>query len=258
VTETEQIDVDEKPVTVNTLSNGKIEVEVPEGLTPEAREKFISDVKEKSKTVGSYYRKLEELNVEKQDPAWIAFKEAYERGEDSTKAADPAVAQPTEKTLLEELGLTSKEQLTDYIVDNSFDYAEAIDRRAKEAAKRVTTETMEQDRVNGIRRAAELKLETEITTAGFDPKEVKAYARFLGSAEVTPAVFEAYRLKHAPKTDPVVQARLKAHEDQVQYIDIGSGRNNLRAGKLDQKAFEKLSDDDLAKTKTQLMDIARR
>lgn len=255
VTETEQIEIDGQPVTVNTLESGVIEVPVPEGLTQEARDKFIADVKEKSKTVGSYYRKLQELNVQQSDPAWIAFKQAYEQGTEDKKEAKQAVEQPKVTALWEDLGLDGPETLADYIVDHPDAYAQVVERRAQEASRKAMVEEMARQLEANQKIISEGELERQIREAGLDPKEVRAYAAYL-KAPFSAQVFEAYRLRHAPKTDPVVQARLQAQEDQIQFVDCGTGRSSLRTGTITKERLAQLSRDDLRKVKELLMEQA--
>lgn len=251
IKETEEVEHNGETYQVATLTDGKLVIEVPKGLDEEEAEKFVSAIQEKSKTVGSYYKKLQELRQEQQNPAWIKFKEAYEKGELTDEdtpakektAGEPAENQPTEEPIWKYLGLKSEDDLEDYIADYPLKYAKALEQRSKEAvAANVQAELKRaEDEVN--RKAAEIALESTIKGAGHDPAEVRAYARF-NSMPYGERAYELYRLEHAPKVDPVIEARIKAQREQVTFIDRGT-RSRVFQSDLDTTDLRSLTREQL-------------
>lgn len=255
IAETEQLEIDGQIVTVNTLESGTIEVPVPDGLDPAARDQFIADVKEKSKTVGAYYRKLQELNSRLEDPEWQKFKEGQHAQNESANAPDPAESQPKDTALWEDLGLARPGDLADFVVDHPDEYATVVERRAREASRKTLAEEMARQREMTAQVVTESELERQIRDAGMDPKEVRSYAAYL-KAPFSAQIFEAYRLRHAPKSDPVVQARLSAQADQVQWIDSSTGRDPIRPETITKDRLSQISTDDLRRVKERLMKLA--
>lgn len=260
VKETENVEIDGEQYQVNTLKSGTIEIEIPEDLDEAGREEFVSAIREKSKTVGSYYKKLAELNQEKQNPAWLKFKEAYEKGEidqndtppEGKTTETPADDQLKEKKLWEDLGLENAEDLQDYIIDHPIEYARALEARHRRSIQSTVAEELAKRQQESDQKAAEVALEMRITDAGHDPKEVKAYAKFTG-IPFGERAFQLYQAERAPKTDPAIEARLKAQEEQVTFTNRGS-RNATTQTNTDVK---QLSPEQLAARKEHFMKQAR-
>lgn len=251
IKETEEVEHDGETYQVATLNDGKLVIEVPKGLDDEGTEQFVSAIQEKSKTVGSYYKKLQELKQEQQNPAWIKFKQAYDNGEIKDEdtpnkektAGEPAENQPKEEPIWKYLGLNGEDELEDYVADYPLEYAKALEKRAKEAiATNVQAELAKRD-ADTNRLAAEIAMESAIKSAGHDPAEVRAYAKF-NSMPYGERAYELYRLEHAPKIDPVIEARIKAQREQVTFIDRGT-RSRVYQNDLDTTDLRSLSREQL-------------
>lgn len=255
----EQVEYDGEQYAIAKRADGKIEIEIPPDLDEAGQDKFVAAIAEKSKTVGSYYKKLKELNLEKQDPAWIAFKEAYDKGEikdEEPKSEEPAADQLKEKEIWEELGLESADMLDDWIVDHPVEWARKLEERQRQAASATIAEEMNRRDAEARRIAEEMALEHRIKDLGLEPKEIRAYARF-NNMPYGERALELYRMEHAPKKDPVIEERIKAQREQITFIDRGT-RSAVTRNNLDEHDLRGLTREQIEARKKYYMDLASR
>jgi len=251
--ETEEIKVDDHDVKVEQLPDGSIQVFIPDSIQGEAREDLIKAITPKSKVISSYYRKHQLLNQDKE--AFEKYAADFKEGKitDEPKAPDQP-AQAGDDPIWKTLGLKSEDELTDFIVDHPKEFADAQREQIRKevlAATKADHEKLKAELEQGQTIKA---LETTITSAGYQPQDVKAFAKF-HEMPFGEKAFELYRLKYADKSDPVVQARLASQAKQVTYID--TSQRSIRPSTInDANDIKNLADDDLTIVTQQLIDRA--
>ncbi|MCB5259331.1 MAG: hypothetical protein LHW48_02505 [Candidatus Cloacimonetes bacterium] len=215
--ETEKLTVDGKDVTIERSVDNAIEVKLPEGLDDAEKAEFIKKVETGSKLVGSYYRKLQETN------------ERIKSLEEREKALDEREKKLTAKTstdtgeidpVWKRLGLRSEEDEEDFAIDNPAKYQKALADYLKATARQEALLELEQRERKTRAELQEQLLAQRITAAGADPQDVKAFANYY-DIPFGEKAFELYSKQNSLKTDPIIDAQIKAQRKQVRWIDPG-------------------------------------
>lgn len=218
--ETEEIVVNDTPVTVEQSVNDTITVNIPAGLSDEAKAELEATIRDKgvSKLVAAWNRKNQQVNEELKEIERIkAELSAPPKTEDKPKQAES-----TQAPLWKRLNLKNEADLEDWAVDHPEDYHREI---ARDTAEQQIAEHRAQLEKEWDARLAQLKQEqtrtqtkAQITASGYDPLEVEAFARMYGVTDLGKA-FTLYQRVHQDKSDPVLRAQKEAQSKQINFIE---------------------------------------
>lgn len=218
--ETEEISVNDTPITIERQADDTLTVKLPEGLTDEAKETLRSTIEtgEVSNLVKAWHRKNQELNQAKAE--WEAIKaklqeppETKEQPKQDTKTPDP---------LWKQLGLESEADLDDYAVDHPAEYSKHI---AQDTTRRELAEYQrkldEQLQTQLTKQKTEFEhksLIQSITAQGIDPLDIQAFAMSYGMP-FSEKAFNLYQQLHRDKSNPVLMAQKEAQTKQINFIE---------------------------------------
>lgn len=218
--ETEEIVVNDTPVTVEQSANDTITVNIPAGLSDEAKAELEATIRDKgvSKLVAAWNRKNQQVNEELKEIERIkAELSAPPKTEDKPKQETS-----TQAPLWKRLNLENEADLDDWAIDHPEEYHREI---ARDTAEQQIAEHRAQLEKEWDARLAQLKQEqtrtqtkAQITASGYDPLEVEAFARMYGVTDLGKA-FTLYQRVHQDKSDPVLRAQKEAQSKQINFIE---------------------------------------
>jgi hypothetical protein len=208
-------------------TDDKLQIIRPEGMDNEAWDKWKADASNGEKLSKAYLEKLNKVNTDRSDlqKGWAELEAEKQRlAEDKAKlGSQPTVTtqagndSPNLKSFADYAGLSKmdldnlkvdepdrydelKEKYVDYKVDFATDYKL---NRIKQESK--------QEMDNAI-------LQQKIILEGNSPAEVIAFCRHY-QMPLSQSGYDLYQKTNAPKTDRLTEARLKANELQLDYVD---------------------------------------
>lgn len=219
--ETEEIVIDDTPVTVEKSVDETITVKVPAGLSDEAKAELEKTIKEKgvSKLVAAWNRKNQQMNEELAEIERIKAELKTPKPKEEKQTQDPGT-QP--EPLWKRLGLETEADLDEWAEDHPIEHARAVAR--DEAAKTLEAHTrkVEQDmeaRLTKLKEEQTMNATLQsITAQGYDPLEIQAFARMNAITDMSKA-FSLYCRLHQDKSDPVLRAQKEAQSKQINFIE---------------------------------------
>ena len=212
--ETEEIEVDGTPVVVEKTGE-TIQVRIPEGLSEEQKEKLRKELEKGhvSKLAGTYYRKLQEINEQRRE-----FEEFRKKDSEPKQPEKKASEQNSQEPLWKFLGLQSQDEVADYAADNPTLYEEKVRDYYTKQVDAVVEARVAKSQAAMTETLQQQILETKIAAAGYDPSEVRAFAKFydIPFSEKTLSLYVSAR---ADKTNPVFAAQANAQKNAINFIE---------------------------------------
>lgn len=218
--ETEEIVVNDTPVTVEQSVNDTITVKIPAGLSDEAKAELEATIRDKgvSKLVAAWNRKNQQVNEELKEIERIKA----ELAAPPKTEEKPKQETSTQTPLWKRLNLQSEADLEDWAIDHPEEYHREIARDTAEqqiAEHRIKLEAEMDARLAKLKEEQSRQaIQQSIAQSGYDPLEVEAFARMYGITDLGKA-FTLYQRVHQDKSDPVLRAQKEAQSKQINFIE---------------------------------------
>lgn len=219
--ETEEISVNDTPITIERQADDTLTVKLPTGLDDTAKEELRKSIEtgNVSKLVAAWNRKNQILNEEKAELEKLKADLANPKPKEEKPTQDTGT-QP--EPLWKRLGLETEVDLEDWAADHPAEYTRAL---AQDEARKTLEAHTKKVEAEMEAKLAKLKQEQSIQTLtqqiasqGYDPLEVQAFAKMNAITDLSKA-FSLYQKLHADKSDPVLRARAEAQTKQINFIE---------------------------------------
>ena len=241
--ETEEIVVNDTPVTVEKATDNTITVKIPGGLSDEAKADLEKTIMSGSKLIAAYNRKNQILNQELAEIERIKKDLAQGKQEEKPKQ-EQTTQQPM--PLWKRVGLESEADLDDWANDHPFEFQRAISEDAVEqrlSQHRAQMQAEYDELLSQMQKQQQMQtVQAEIQGNGHDLLEVQAFAKYNDIADLGKA-YRLYKSLHGDKTNPVLSAQREAQSKQINFVEQQHFR--LKANPTSEE-IANMSDDELA------------
>lgn len=233
--ETEVFNFEGKDARIRQLSDGKIEVELPEGLSEESANKFKESLKQGSKLIASLNKKHYDFNKQKESANEEIQNLKKELENLKSKVSGGGGDDDAEIPLWKELGLDGEHDIKQFAIEHHDAYMQALTKRMEKSA-------IEKVQSN-VSKTLELQTLTQtIKAAGLDPEDVQNFAKYYGMP-MSEKVVDLYRSHHGIKRDPIVDAQMNAQKNQITFIEQGKRKPDIAS--MQKSDLKRLPDSEL-------------
>lgn len=229
--ETEVIEIEGHQAEVSVGADGTIAIKVPESLAgdPDALKKWKEDVEkaDRDKFLPNLYKnrhqteqELERLRQENEQ-----LKNGGGQLPDTPKAGNDR-EDPRTAPVWKRLGLTSEDELDEFMAENPKAYRKAQDSYFEDLADLKAEKRLTAASTQAQETTQQLLLTQRITSDGNNPAEFKAWLNYQKSEGLAMPYNEAaYRMflkTKADKSDPTLKARADSQKRQISFVEPGN------------------------------------
>lgn len=229
--ETEVIEIEGHQAEVSVGADGTIAIKVPESLAgdPDALKKWKEDVEkaDRDKFLPNLYKnrhqteqELERLRQENEQ-----LKNGGGQLPDTPKAGNDR-EDPRTAPVWKRLGLTSEDELDEFMAENPKAYRKAQDSYFEDLADLKAEKRLTAASTQAQETTQQLLLTQRITSDGNNPAEFKAWLNYQKSEGLAMPYNEAaYRMflkTKADKSDPTLKARAESAKRQISFVEPGN------------------------------------